>query len=55
MQQLTEQQILVYAPNAAAASNGKKISQKGGFVKLQRSQDDTFIWANVQEAARAII
>lgn len=42
MQQLTEQQILVYAPNAAAASNGKKISQKGGFVKLQRSQDDTF-------------
>ncbi len=42
MQQITEQQILAMAPNAAAASNGKKISQKGGFVRLQRSADDTF-------------
>lgn len=42
MQQITEQQILAMAPNAAAASNGKKISQKGGFVRLERSGDDTF-------------
>lgn len=42
MQQITEQQILAMAPNAAAAANGKKISQKGGFVRLQRSADDTF-------------
>ena len=41
MRDVTEQQILALAPNAAAASNGKKISQKGGFVKLERSEDDT--------------
>lgn len=42
MQQITEQQILALAPNAAAAANGKKISQKGGFVRLECSADDTF-------------
>lgn len=42
MREINEQQILALAPNAAAASNGKKISQKGGFVKLERSEDDTF-------------
>ena len=31
------------APNAAAAANGKKISQKNGFVKLYRSADGTYI------------
>lgn len=38
---ITEQQILAYAPNTNAAANGKKISQKGGFVKLERTDDDT--------------
>jgi len=42
MQNVTEQQIQAMAPNAAAASNGKKISAKGGFVRLERSADDTF-------------
>lgn len=42
MRQITEQQILALAPNPAAASNGRKISQKGGFVRLERSADDTF-------------
>lgn len=42
MQKVTEEQILSMAPNVAAASNGKKISQKGGFVRRERSQDDTF-------------
>ncbi len=42
MQQITEQQILALAPNPTAAANGKKISQKGGFVRLERSADDTF-------------
>ena len=42
MQNITEQQIQAMAPNAAAASNGKKISAKGGFVRLERSADDTF-------------
>lgn len=41
MREVTEQQILALAQNPAAASNGKKISQKGGFVKLERTQDDT--------------
>lgn len=42
MQQVTEQQIQAMAPNAAAAANGRKISQKGGFVRLERSADGTF-------------
>ncbi len=42
MQQVTEQQIQAMAPNAAAVANGRKISQKGGFVRLERSADDTF-------------
>lgn len=33
---------MALAPNAAAVSNGRKISQKGGFVKRFRSEDDTF-------------
>lgn len=41
MRELSEQQILALAPNPSAASNGKKISQKGGFVKLERTEDDT--------------
>ena len=41
MREINEQQILALAPNAWAASKGKKISQKGGFVKLERSEDDT--------------
>lgn len=42
MQQITQQQILAWAPNSAAASNGQKISLKGGFVRLEHSADDTF-------------
>lgn len=42
MRQITEQTISALAPNAAAASNGKKISQKGGFVRLTKSDDDSF-------------
>lgn len=42
MQQITEQQILALAPNSTAASNGKKISKSGGFVRLACSLDDTF-------------
>lgn len=42
MRQITEQQIAALAPNPAAAANGRKISQKGGFVRLERSADDTF-------------
>lgn len=42
MQEITEQQILAMAPNANAVANGKKISKAGGFVRLERSGDDTF-------------
>lgn len=40
MKNLTEQQILAMAPNAAAAANGRKIA-KAGFVRLEKSSDDT--------------
>ncbi len=42
MQQVTEQQIAAIAPNQSAVANAKKISQKGGFVRLEHSQDDSF-------------
>lgn len=42
MKEISEQFISSLAPNATAVNNGKKISTKGGFVKLSRSADDTF-------------
>lgn len=42
MRQITEQQILAFAPNPAAAANGRKLSQKDSFVRRERSADDTF-------------
>lgn len=42
MQEITEEKIAAMAPNQAAAANGKKISRGGGFVRLERSADDTF-------------
>lgn len=42
MRQITEAQITALAPNPAAAANGKKLSRKGAFVRLEASADDTF-------------
>lgn len=42
MQEITQQQIIAMAPNQSAVTNARKISQKGGFVRLERSADDTF-------------
>lgn len=42
MKNVNEQFIQSIAPNTAAASNGKKLSSGGSFVKLYRSADDTF-------------
>ena len=42
VKEISEQFIINLAPNSTAVSNGKKISTKGGFVKLSRSADDTF-------------
>lgn len=42
--ELTEQTILLQAPNPAAAENGRKLSKKGCFSALCRSQDDTVYW-----------
>lgn len=42
MQVVTEQEIIAMAPNQSAVANAKKISQKGGFVRLECSADDTF-------------
>ncbi|MCQ6561542.1 SWIM zinc finger family protein [Paenibacillus mendelii] len=40
---ITNELITMLAPNAAAIANAKKISQKGGFVKLYKSEDNTFM------------
>ncbi|MDE7230894.1 MAG: SWIM zinc finger family protein [Oscillospiraceae bacterium] len=42
MRKITEQSITAIAPNAAAAANGRKLSSGGSFLKLWRSEDDTF-------------
>ena len=42
MIQITQQMIDALAPNPAASSNARKISQKGGFIRLERSADETF-------------
>lgn len=42
MRKISEQTITSIAPNAAAAANGKKLSNGGSFIKLWRSEDDTF-------------
>ena len=42
---LTEQLILLQAPNPAAAENGRKLSKKGSFSAHSRTADDTLYWA----------
>ena len=42
--ELTEQFILLQAPNPAAAENGRKLSRGGKFSGLCRSADGTLVW-----------
>jgi len=42
---LTEQTILMQAPNSAAAENGRKLSQKGSFSNHRKTSDLTLYWA----------
>lgn len=42
---LTEQSILLLAPNPAAAQNGRKLSQKGSFSALRKTADEQLFWA----------
>jgi hypothetical protein len=42
---LTEQTILLQAPNPAAAENGRKLWKKGSFSALHRTEDGTLYWA----------
>ena len=42
--ELTEQLILLQAPDPAAAANGRKLSQKGSYTNLHKTQDGTLYW-----------
>ena len=42
---LTEQFILLQAPNPAAAENGRRLSKKGSFSACHRTEDGTLYWA----------
>lgn len=42
---ITEQYILLQAPNAAAASNGRSLSQKKNFANHGRNSEATVYWA----------
>ncbi|MBD5117758.1 MAG: SWIM zinc finger family protein [Clostridiales bacterium] len=42
--ELTEQAILLQAPNPAAAENGRKLSKKGSFSAHRRTEDGTLYW-----------
>ena len=44
--ELTEQTIIRLAPNAAAVENGRKLSKKGSFSALHKSEDGTLYWAD---------
>ena len=44
--ELTEALILLQAPNPAAAENGRKLSKKGSFSALCRTEDSTLYWAD---------
>lgn len=49
---LTEQMILLQAPNPAAAENGRKLSKKGSFSALRRTEDGTLYWAECAGSGR---
>lgn len=42
---ITEQYILLQAPNASAASNGRNLSRKGSFLGHGRNEDSNVYWA----------
>ncbi len=42
---LTEQSVLLVAPNPAAAENGRKLSRKGSFSAHHKTSDGTLYWA----------
>ena len=42
---ITEQYILLQAPNAAAATNGRNLSRKGSFLGHGRNADSNVYWA----------
>ena len=42
---LTQQFILLQAPNPAAAENGRKLSKKGSFSAHHKTEDGTLYWA----------
>lgn len=42
---LTEQSILLLAPNPAAAENGRKLSKKGSFSAHRKTVDQALYWA----------
>lgn len=43
---ITEEWILLQAPNASAVQNGRKLSQKGSFSDLHKTEDDVLYWAD---------
>lgn len=43
---ITEQLIMMAAPNSGAVANGRKISQKNDFSGLKKSADETLIWGD---------
>ncbi|MDE7243018.1 MAG: hypothetical protein K2O18_03435 [Oscillospiraceae bacterium] len=50
--ELTEQFILLQAPNPAAAENGRKLSKKGSFANHQKTEDDTVYWSSCKGSGK---
>ena len=44
--ELTEQAILLQAPNPAAAENGRKLSKQGSFSARRKTADGSLYWAD---------
>lgn len=49
---ITEELIKRVAPNANAISNAKKISQKGGFIVLSKSEDETLLYGECKGSGK---
>ena len=52
--ELTEQMILLQAPNPAAAENGRKLSKKGSFSALHKTQDNTLYWGECAGSGKSL-
>ena len=53
MIKITKEQLTKLSPNLTAVSNGKKISDKGGFVSLYKTEDESMIFGECSGSGKS--